>query len=836
MAFVFADRVKEQSASLGLGNFILTGALAAFRTFSAGWGDTNSGYYTIVNEDNTWEVGVGTINGATLTRDTVLSSSNGGSPVNFALGTKTVFSSDVSQLHANTLTESIHALLDHQVGVLGVPAPEAFTQVAHDAFDHSAQLGVPAPEAFDQPAHALEDHTGLIGIGDVGPSSPTQWGLNRVSAPATFNLTGSTDGIHFLSMEAGGTNLGVLSCNVATAPNDDYPFMVIFNEDTNSKGAVINVFGVASVPLITLAPREGCRLWHTGATTNEYQVERIIPQNSASSEILRLFFGNTLAANTWFSKWFIAPSGTTTPLDPTTHNWPILSPTRLMALSWRSSNGGGAPTTVAVLDEAEVSLQSPVLPIGQDGVAALNAAINPVAGAPSQTTKALNFKFISGGDKADTSYAVYGFSRDGGVELHYRSNSAADANFDLQNGGSGPTSFSPVNLSERRQTCPIDATIDRITLLTEGSVTFDLEVQINGTVADTIVGISTTADAALLLNLGSSIPVPGGAALSFSVVNGPTLAPFIGELHLTVRLKGIPGFVIPFGGELNTLGHGLKLGKWAGLVSSPASGAPDASFVCPVDLRILGIGWLTENGGGEQVQIEKDGVSVFTSDDNIGAGLGQYQETPGLSFLAGERLEVSAATFGFSNDSSHALIHATAIQSTGGVSGGGGGGGGGGGSGLYLQRKYTTTSAGFNAANSPVTPHVNTKPQDTQGIQLMTLNITPSGVGTKMVCRAYVNFSTNGNFVTTVSIFNNKSPDALATRPYHGDVNFLPSYNDTTTLEVEYETVDLLPLVFQVRISPNVGGGALWVNRNEVGVQQYDGTQQIWFEIVEVAS
>jgi hypothetical protein len=57
-------------------------------------GNANTTYYTIVHQTaNEWEVGIGTYtsSGTTLSRDTVLASSNSGSLVNFSAGTKFVF-------------------------------------------------------------------------------------------------------------------------------------------------------------------------------------------------------------------------------------------------------------------------------------------------------------------------------------------------------------------------------------------------------------------------------------------------------------------------------------------------------------------------------------------------------------------------------------------------------------------------------------------------------------------------------------------------------------------------------------------------------------------------
>lgn len=93
MALVLKDRVKETSTTVGTGAFTLSGAPIGFQAFSTSIGVGNTTYYTIVaTGTNDWEVGIGTLSGSsTLTRDTVLSSSNLGSLISFSAGTKDVF-------------------------------------------------------------------------------------------------------------------------------------------------------------------------------------------------------------------------------------------------------------------------------------------------------------------------------------------------------------------------------------------------------------------------------------------------------------------------------------------------------------------------------------------------------------------------------------------------------------------------------------------------------------------------------------------------------------------------------------------------------------------------
>lgn len=95
MAFVLNDRVKETSTSTGTGTINLAGAETGFETFVSGVGTTNNTFYCISHDGtNEFEVGIGTVTDAspdTLSRDTIISSSNSDNAVAFTAGTKTVF-------------------------------------------------------------------------------------------------------------------------------------------------------------------------------------------------------------------------------------------------------------------------------------------------------------------------------------------------------------------------------------------------------------------------------------------------------------------------------------------------------------------------------------------------------------------------------------------------------------------------------------------------------------------------------------------------------------------------------------------------------------------------
>ena len=104
MALVIADRVKETSLTTGTSTIVLAGAAGGFQSFSV-IGNGNSTYYCIAGQGSSqWEVGIGTYtaSGTTLSRDTVLSSSAGGTTkVTFSSGTKDVFVTYPSEKSVN---------------------------------------------------------------------------------------------------------------------------------------------------------------------------------------------------------------------------------------------------------------------------------------------------------------------------------------------------------------------------------------------------------------------------------------------------------------------------------------------------------------------------------------------------------------------------------------------------------------------------------------------------------------------------------------------------------------------------------------------------------------
>ena len=142
MALVVKDRVQETASAPGTGTVTLLGAVTGYQDFSA-IGSGNTTYYCIADQGGAnWEVGIGAVGSGTLSRTTVLSSSNSGSLVNFSSGTQVVFCtypSEVSVYASNSPTAT-YVLTAQGVGTPPIWAAAAGGG-ADDAYFLSFMMG-----------------------------------------------------------------------------------------------------------------------------------------------------------------------------------------------------------------------------------------------------------------------------------------------------------------------------------------------------------------------------------------------------------------------------------------------------------------------------------------------------------------------------------------------------------------------------------------------------------------------------------------------------------------------------------------------------------------------
>jgi hypothetical protein len=182
MALVLKDRVKETTTTTGTGTVTLAGASTGYQSFSV-VGNANTTYYCIAGQGTAeWEVGIGTYtaSGTTLSRDTILASSNSGSVVTFSAGTKDVF--------------------------VVYPAGKS---VNLDASGNATALGTPA-------SCTVTNFTGTASIninGTVGATTPNTGAFTSVTSTSASGVltraAATQDGVELVGRAGGTTSLKV---------------------------------------------------------------------------------------------------------------------------------------------------------------------------------------------------------------------------------------------------------------------------------------------------------------------------------------------------------------------------------------------------------------------------------------------------------------------------------------------------------------------------------------------------------------------------------------------------------------------------------------------------
>ena len=233
MALVLADRVLETTSVAGTGDAALGGAQTGFQPFSV-IGNGSTTYYTIVGVDENhqptgeWEVGIGTYvsTGNYISRDTVLSSSNGGAKVYFASGTKDIFldlPSEEVLLSAGDVTGPASAVANN-FAAFNMTTGKLIKDSGYNAssFATAAQgtLADTAIQPGDLGTAAYLDAGSALGVAtlDAGGKVPTsqipqmgdlnyQGTWNASTNSPTLTSSAGTKGFYYVVAVAGSTNL-----------------------------------------------------------------------------------------------------------------------------------------------------------------------------------------------------------------------------------------------------------------------------------------------------------------------------------------------------------------------------------------------------------------------------------------------------------------------------------------------------------------------------------------------------------------------------------------------------------------------------------------------------
>jgi hypothetical protein len=257
MALVLKDRVKETTTTTGTGTVTLAGAAAGFQTFGV-VGNGNTTYYAIVdNTTGAWEVGIGTYtsSGTTLSRTTVLSSSNSGSLVNFAAGSKDVFctypssksvyldaADVVAQLSFGAITATSVAMTTGTIAT----APVSNTDIVNKQYADAIASGIHFHEAVAlATTAALPANTYNNGTGGVG-ATLTANANGALSVDSTLTVVSERI---LVKNEVAGANNGVYV--VTQVGSAGTPYILTRATDFDSVGTGVDQIDEGDFFLVT---------------------------------------------------------------------------------------------------------------------------------------------------------------------------------------------------------------------------------------------------------------------------------------------------------------------------------------------------------------------------------------------------------------------------------------------------------------------------------------------------------------------------------------------------------------------------------------------------------
>jgi hypothetical protein len=236
MAFVLADRVQETTTTTGTGTVTLAGAVSGYQSFAA-VGNGNTTYYTIAAQTGTeWEVGIGTYtsSGTTLSRTTVLSSSNSGSLVNFSAGTKNVF--------------------------VDYPAGKA---VYLDSSNNASALGTVASATLTN-ATGLPLTTGVTGTLPIGNGGTGQTTANTAFNALAPSQTGNSG--KYLTTDGTNSSWGTVSAGAS------------LSNDTSTSSNLYPIFAAATSGTPTTVYTSNAKLLYK-PSTGELQASEMVASN-----------------------------------------------------------------------------------------------------------------------------------------------------------------------------------------------------------------------------------------------------------------------------------------------------------------------------------------------------------------------------------------------------------------------------------------------------------------------------------------------------------------------------------------------------------------------------
>ena len=198
MSFLYANRVHETSTTSGSGTYDLDGAEAGMQGFVAGIGDGNKTAY-LASRGNDWEVGIGTVTSdvpSTLSRDTILDSSDGGAAIDWA----TADAKDI------VCTIPAEAFDRHSVQKAGsFSASENDGRVLYECIGSSGQIVATLPDGAlaksGFPVSVVNSGSGTLTVSIRGNGYPTGDKVNGLAAGFELLNPGQSATLRLLDSE-----------------------------------------------------------------------------------------------------------------------------------------------------------------------------------------------------------------------------------------------------------------------------------------------------------------------------------------------------------------------------------------------------------------------------------------------------------------------------------------------------------------------------------------------------------------------------------------------------------------------------------------------------------
>jgi len=554
MALILADRVRETTTTTGTGSVTLAGALTGFQTFSAAVGDGNTTYYVIAGQGTSaWEVGIGTYASAgnTLARTTVLSSSNGGSLVNFSAGTKDVWVDYAAGKAVTTDT------LAYPPAIGGTtPAAGTFTTVAVTGGLQNLLL---QSQTFN-----------------VSPWSPTQVTINQTATTAPDSTTTgnsitptAVSSLHRFSQVASITS-GITYTASVYAKANGYNYLYFnwdgaFNARTtfNISTGAISTTG-SGTATITSAGNGWYRCTITGtASSSQSAVVGFLQVNSTQTLATdETFTGNgTSGIFLW---------GAQLETSPTVHAYQVTTTVAASANPVISLSGGG---TVGLQSDGSIYQTS-----ASTGSIKFYTNNTLEQLRVTNTASAVNYQTLTGsattfapvhsvaGSDANISLAIQSKGTTGAIDL------SAQGGVNISNGG----------------------TVTALTRTANGSA-YTSPPTIAISAPTTAGGVQATATSALALNAGTPTITSGGTGYSVGDVLTFVGGTFTQAVQLTVSTVS-SGAITGVNISLNGIYTVLPSNPISTTVS-PAGGT-GATFTATTQWGLSGIFTITNAGSG----------------------------------------------------------------------------------------------------------------------------------------------------------------------------------------------------------------------------------------------